>query len=56
MFNSEVSEGMPFDKKFGKLFKVADELRNAGRLFIGIHNLSNGEIVWQYNNLNVYGQ
>jgi len=56
MFNSEVSEGMPFDKKFGKLFKVADELRNAGHLFIGIHNLSNGEIVWQYNNLNVYGQ
>ncbi|MFY9431017.1 MAG: hypothetical protein WAP11_07120, partial [Acetomicrobium sp.] len=56
MFNSEVSEGMPFDKKFGKLFKVADELRNAGHLFIGIHNLSNGEIVWQYNNLNVHGQ
>jgi len=56
MPSSEVSEGMPFDKKFGKLFKVADELRSAGHLFIGIHNLSNGEIVWQYNNLNTYGQ
>jgi len=56
MPSSEVSEGMPSGKKFGKLFKVADELRSAGHLFIGIHNLSNGEIAWQYNNLNIYGQ
>jgi hypothetical protein len=46
-FDVSVPTEEAFKQKYDKLYELVNNLKNAGRLFVGLNDIYHGELIWE---------